>query len=90
MNLRAIRDKAGLTQRDMAATLGITAAYMNDLEHDRRQLTDARIMACSDATIRTSLIAERVREYQAKIWMLRASKPIYLDPRKRFTVQAGE
>lgn len=34
--LRALREKRGITQKQMAAALGVSAAYLSALEHGRR------------------------------------------------------
>lgn len=34
--LRALRDKRGITHKQMAAALGVSAAYLSALEHGRR------------------------------------------------------
>lgn len=34
--LRALRDKRGISQKQMAAALGVSAAYLSALEHGRR------------------------------------------------------
>lgn len=88
MDLRGIREKLGMTQRGLAAALGITAAYMNDLEHNRREITDARIMGVADPKLRRLLANARAQEYRAKIDMLLC--PVRSDPRKRFTVPTEE
>lgn len=42
--VRALRWKLGLTQKAMAERLGISASYLNLLEHDRRALTSALLL----------------------------------------------
>ncbi|NLG44973.1 acetate metabolism transcriptional regulator RamB [Gordonia sp. (in: high G+C Gram-positive bacteria)] len=37
--LRQLRGERGLSQQDMAKTLGISASYLNQMEHDSRPLT---------------------------------------------------
>lgn len=48
--LRALRAERGMTQRDMAATLGISNAYLSALEHGRRGVPTfdllQRIISC--------------------------------------------
>jgi predicted transcriptional regulator/transcriptional regulator with XRE-family HTH domain len=39
--LRTLRNRRGLRQADMAQTLGISASYLSQLEHDERHLTPA-------------------------------------------------
>jgi predicted transcriptional regulator/transcriptional regulator with XRE-family HTH domain len=39
--LRRLRNRRGLRQADMAQTLGISASYLSQLEHDERHLTAA-------------------------------------------------
>ena len=34
--LRALRDESGVSQKEMAAALGVSAAYLSALEHGRR------------------------------------------------------
>ena len=38
--LRRLRQEAGLTLRGLAATLGISAAHLSDIEHNRRRPSD--------------------------------------------------
>jgi transcriptional regulator with XRE-family HTH domain len=39
--LRTLRERRGLRQVEMAATLGISASYLSQLENDERHLTPA-------------------------------------------------
>ena len=39
--VRVLRQKAGLTQADLAQKLGISASYLNLIEHERRPVTAA-------------------------------------------------
>lgn len=70
-DIKVLRSCFGLTQREMAERLGITAAYLNDIEHGRRRLPDERIMACKITGIRGALIASRICEYERTIAELR-------------------
>lgn len=36
LRIRALRDEKGVTQKEMAAALGVSAAYLSALEHGRR------------------------------------------------------
>jgi predicted transcriptional regulator/DNA-binding XRE family transcriptional regulator len=47
--LRALRQQAGLSQAALAVRLGISASYLNLLEHDRRPLTTALLLALARA-----------------------------------------
>jgi transcriptional regulator with XRE-family HTH domain len=38
--LRQARDAARITQRDLATLMDITPAYLNDIEHGRRELLE--------------------------------------------------
>jgi len=46
--LRAARTESGLTQREVAAALGITAQYMSDLESGRRTMPEKYIERLPD------------------------------------------
>ena len=43
------RKERGLTLRQLAATLGLSPAFLSDCEHDRRCVASARMQALSDA-----------------------------------------
>lgn len=43
--VRALRRREGLTQRALAAQLGISASYLNLIEHDKRPLTTGLLIA---------------------------------------------
>lgn len=51
-----------LTQRQIAVELGVSPAFLNDVAHRRRNLSDGRIMALPFGALRDLLIAARKYE----------------------------
>lgn len=51
--LRDLREHAGLTQRDLAAQLGVSGPYLSDMERNRRTVP-ARVLAAYKALGRAS------------------------------------
>lgn len=70
--IKELRKASGMTQRDLAKALKITAAYLNDIEHDRRNIPDARILACGVAGIKNALIGARCAELESRISFLKS------------------
>lgn len=71
--LRSARLSANLTQRQVACEMGISGAYLNDLEHGRRDLPLWRIKTIPPAmrpVVAAAAISERYEEI-AKLEELR-------------------
>src|SRR4051794_31415926 len=54
--IRPLRVRLGLTQASLAARLGISASYLNLVEHDRRPVTSAMLLELArvlDVDLRT-------------------------------------
>ncbi|MFN3972350.1 MAG: short-chain fatty acyl-CoA regulator family protein [Gemmobacter sp.] len=47
--VRAVRERQGLRQADLARRAGISAAYLNLIEHDRRRIGDALLLRLATA-----------------------------------------
>ncbi len=69
--LRDARRKAGLTQRDLAETLGLSPQFMNDVELGRRELPERHYPALP-GPIRHAVVAAAIAELVDKIERLRA------------------
>lgn len=65
--IREWRKAAGVSQTALADMLRITASSANDLEHGRRNLTDHRIIACTNEDLRHALIVARSKEFRARV-----------------------
>jgi transcriptional regulator with XRE-family HTH domain len=66
--LRALRDRAGMTQEQLAALLGMDATYISRIERGRRGvqwLTVQRFLRALDATL-ADLAAEVERQRQPR------------------------
>lgn len=53
-SLRALREAEGMSQSELAEAVGVTRAYVSQLEHGRRKgglLTLVRLAACLGVTI---------------------------------------
>jgi len=46
--LKRLREERKLTQADMAVLLGVSPAYLNQMEHDRRPVTERVLVALAD------------------------------------------
>ncbi len=69
--LRDARRKAGLTQRDLAETLGLSPQFMNDVELGRRELPERHYHALP-GPIRHAVVAAAIAELVDRIERLRA------------------
>jgi transcriptional regulator with XRE-family HTH domain len=69
--LRSARLAAGLSQREVAAALGITPQYLADLERGRRELPIARYGALPEP-IRNAVVGETIKHHKAIIAALKA------------------
>ena len=64
--LRHARQSAGFTQTHVAGLLGVSPQYLNDVEHDRRPLSEKHLPALP-GSVRAAVAAAMVSEHQAAI-----------------------
>ena len=64
--LRSARIVAGLTQRQIAECLGVTTAFISDIENGRRVLGEKYVPLLPDH-VRPSVVAAIVAEHQTAI-----------------------
>jgi len=78
-NIRRLRDKAGLTQEELALKSGLSQGYINQLESGKRRFTQKSLEVIADAlsipmvelfreeeTQRVPEVAEKIERYRKK------------------------
>lgn len=72
--IKAWRRRWGHTQREAADFLRVSAAFLNDIEQDRRNLSDGKVTACPFGELRAALVDARVKELEERIAWLKAQR----------------
>ena len=68
--LKAARQQAGLSQRQLAEVLGLSPAFINDIEHGRRQLGEQHYAKLPEP-IRTAVFNAAIIESRRHTLQLR-------------------